>query len=232
MILGLFTGLWLILNPSRPTFTFVKTDQYNVAVIVFGGTPSNATNYINMTIQNTGSHWWTITNPAQVNSVWGLKVSSTYGLTCVGGASITVKIANVNWITGNQYSMVLLLTDGTKITWVATATPGGHSSDPNPSIPQPIPGPSLIAIIVADVFSPLFVASLVAMAEIVVLVGVLVYIRKHSQQDVSAPADLPKPPPILASTEITILAAFMIFIASFITFCIVYSYLLPPLVFS
>ena len=108
-------------------------------------------------------------------------------MTCANGCSITIKINNVNGISGDQYNIALLLTDGTKITYVATATPGGHSGDSNPnpnnvpsvlSVPSPSPPPSPIAMFVTD--NPLIVASLVAVAEIVAGAGILVYIiRKH-----------------------------------------------------
>jgi hypothetical protein len=219
VILGSLTAVWLILNPRGPTFAFTKTDQFNVVEVVFGGTSSDATNYINMTIQNTGSSPWTLTNTAQVNSVTGLKVSSTYGLTCDYGSSITVKIANVNWITGNVYSMKLLLTDGNIIYYMANAKPGGHSPDPNPnpnnvpSVPSPSP-PSPIAMFVTD--NPLIAASLSALAEIAVGLGVLVYIRKHVNY---------------ASDDMIGLTVCVIFLAA-LTFCLVYEYLTPPLTFS
>jgi len=128
MILGVLTALWLILNPRGPTFAFTKNDIFAVTGIVFGGSPSNATNYVDVTIQNSGSLTWTLQSKAQVNSVTGLKVSSTYGArvpTCASGYSITVKIANVNWTDGSQYFTTLLLTDGNKFSYIATATPGG-----------------------------------------------------------------------------------------------------------
>jgi len=235
IILGLVTGLWLILNQPEQNLGFTKIDQFSVASIVFGGTPSNATDYINMTIQNTGSSPWTLTDTAQVDSVTGLTVSSTYGLTCAPGYSITIKIANLNWISGNQYSITLLLTDGNKITYVATAAPSGHSPDPNPnpnnipSVPSPSP-PSPIAMFVTD--NPLIIASLIAIAEVVVLMVALVYFRLRAQHNVSTPADPLKPPSILLSGDMIILAALMIFCIACITFYLVLSYLTPPLTFS
>jgi hypothetical protein len=235
VILGLLTAVWLTLNPRGPTFAFTKSDEFTITGVVFGGISSNATNYINMTIQNIGSSPWTLTNTAQVNSATSLTVSSTYGLTCAQGYSITIKIANVNWISGNQYSITLLLTDGNKITYFATAAPGGHSPNPNPnpnnipSVPSPTP-PSPIAMFVTD--NPLIVASFIAIAEIVVLVVVFVYFRVRAQHNVSTSANPLKPPSILLSDDMIILAALMIFCVACITFYLVLSYLTPPLTFS
>jgi hypothetical protein len=231
MILGSFTGLWLILNPSGSTFAFVKTDQFNIVEVIFGGTSSNASNYINMTIQNTGASAWTLTKTAQVNGI-NHTVSSTYGLTCANTEFITVKIANVNWISGNEYSMVLLDTTGNKFTYEATANPGGHSPDPNPnhvpSVPSPSP-PSLIAIIVSDVTdAPLIVASLVAIAEIAAGMGVIIYIarvQKLIQHDWSAPISA-------RATAVLGILMFLLSLAACITFLLVYWYLTPPLTFS
>jgi hypothetical protein len=80
--------------------------------------------------------------------------------------------------------------------------------------------------------SPLIVASLSAIAEIVVLVVVLVYFRVRAQHNASTPADPLKPPSILLSDDMIILAALMIFCAACITFYLVLSYLTPPLTFS
>ena len=216
MILGLLTALWLILNSGGPTFAFVKTDEFTVASTVFGGTSSSATNYINVTIQNTGSSTWTLQSKAQVNNVTSLKVSSTYGLTCVPNYSITVKIANVNWTDGNQYLITLLLTDGNKITYVAGATPGGQSPDPYPgNVTAPSPMEIIGSALVT--YAPEIVALLSATAEIAVGLGVLVYItRKHVNYD----------------ADMIGFAVCMIVLAAGITFTLVLVYLTPPLTFS
>lgn len=237
MIPGLFTGFWLILNPSGPTFSFVKTDQFTVAEAIFGGTSSNATNYINMTIQNTGASAWTLTKTAQVNDI-NHTVSSTYGLTCANGASITVKIANVNWISGNEYSMVLLDTTGNKFTYEATANPGGHSPDPNPnpnnipSVPSPSSADSLPLWLITSLIDIILVEALLG----VVFVEVIVLHRRYSRHEVSASADPPKPLSIFKSRNFTfavleILLILMILVA-LLAFWLVWSYLNPPLTFS
>jgi hypothetical protein len=116
---------WTLGNlTSGEGFTFTKTDQFNIASMTFFGTSGVANNAINMTIQNTGSTSWTLTNTAQVNSVTGLTVISIgnrNALNCTNGRSINISITNVGWVSGNQYSVTLLLTDGNKITYVANA---------------------------------------------------------------------------------------------------------------
>jgi flagellin-like protein len=110
------------------TFSFTKTDQFNVASMSFFGTTATAPNYINMTIQNTGSSSWTLTNTAQVNSYTGLAVISIGNkgaFNCTNSKqisiSITMSAATGGWASGQQYSVVLLMSDGTKITYVASA---------------------------------------------------------------------------------------------------------------
>jgi flagellin-like protein len=100
------------------TFSFTKTDQFNVASMTFV-----KSGYINMTIQNTGSSPWTLTNTAQVNSLTGqtvAPVSPNTTLTCKNGGSIYISITT-SWTSGSQYSVTLLLSDGNKITYVSSA---------------------------------------------------------------------------------------------------------------
>jgi hypothetical protein len=101
----------------------VKTDQFNVASLTFGGISNAAGNYINMTIQNTGSSSWTLNTTGEVNGVIGYAISAWtgYSLTVGAGGSTIVKVANVGWVSGNQYVIELLTTSGTKITYVADA---------------------------------------------------------------------------------------------------------------
>jgi flagellin-like protein len=106
------------------TFSFTKTTQFNVASMTFGpvGGSGSSTNYINMTIQNTGSSAWTLQSTAQVNSATGLTVTTTNSsLTCPNAAHILIQITNVGWRSGGQYSVTLLTTGGVKITYVASA---------------------------------------------------------------------------------------------------------------
>jgi len=120
---------WMVSFPTavylhqimNPPFNFDDSSRLvNIASVSFSGTSATATNYINMTIQNTSRLPWTLTDTAKVNGK-DYTATSTYGLTCVQGYSITIKIANVNWISGNHYSIALILTSGFKITYDCTA---------------------------------------------------------------------------------------------------------------
>ena len=120
---------WMVSFPTaiylhqimNPPFSFDDSDRpFDIASVSFFGTSATVPNYINMTIQNTSRFPWTLTDTAKVNGK-NYTVSSTYGLTCVQGYSITIKIANVNWTSGNQYSIALLLTSGLEIGSVCTA---------------------------------------------------------------------------------------------------------------
>jgi flagellin-like protein len=109
------------------TFTFTKNDQFNIASVTFYGLSGAAnTNYINMTIQNTGSASWMLTQTAQVNAVTGLAVTSIgnagkYNCTNGGQIKIYITMTNPGWASGNQYSITLFMQDGTKISYVANA---------------------------------------------------------------------------------------------------------------
>jgi len=104
------------------TFSFTKTDQFNVASVTFTGTSPSYTG-INMSIQNTGSSSWTVTTPGQVNSLTNVAVTATgtaNTLTCAAGKTIYVQLTTP-CTSGSQYSITLLLSDGNKITTVTTA---------------------------------------------------------------------------------------------------------------
>jgi flagellin-like protein len=100
------------------TFTFMDTEQFNVASETFGGASGAANNNITLTIQNTGSSSFTIGTAAKVN---GVSKTLAAQVTIAAGNSAGVTIPNVGWTDGNQYNMELLTTQGTKITWVANA---------------------------------------------------------------------------------------------------------------
>jgi len=99
-------------------FVFMKAEQYNVAAVNFCGTSGQATNYINITLQNTGTASFIIDTAAKVN---GVAKTLTAQVTIAAGSTAVVKIPNVGWVNGNQYSMELLTTQGTKITYIANA---------------------------------------------------------------------------------------------------------------
>ena len=107
------------------TFSFTKTDSFGVTSQTFTGTSGAGTNYINMTIQNTGSSSWTLQSTAQVNSVTGFAVKSIGNggaLNCTNGKSISISITMTpGWSSGNQYNVILLTTAGNKITYLQGA---------------------------------------------------------------------------------------------------------------
>jgi hypothetical protein len=105
------------------TFSYTKNDLFQVNSVVFIGTSPYAG--INMSIQNTGSSWWTLASTAQVNSITDLDVTSIGNdakLNCSNSRQIEISIAMIpGWTSGNQYSVTLIMTDGNKITYVTTA---------------------------------------------------------------------------------------------------------------
>jgi len=201
IILGSLTALWLVFLNRPEQYPFAQTVGCDVALVVFGGIPGGASNYINMTLANTGISAWTLTNTAQVQEtttygapVTNCAVNSTYGLTCAPGYDITIRIANVNWISGHQYLITVPMTSSNGIALTSGyAAPGGHSPDPDPN-PNNIPSvPSSVAS-----FPLSLVASLIAIIIVVALLGAVlvkgtVYNRKHSQLKSSSPANPLKP---------------------------------------
>ena len=108
------------------TFSFTKTDQFNVATCTF--LPVGGTTYtsINMSIQNTGSSSWTLTSPCQIGTTTNVPLAATgtgvaaTALTCLSSHTIYVTLTYTA-TSGSQYSITLLLSDGNKITYVASA---------------------------------------------------------------------------------------------------------------
>jgi flagellin-like protein len=106
------------------TFTFMKTDQFNVATVNFYGTSGSGSNYINVTIQNTGTSSFTISTAAKVNGVTYTATANGADMTIsatAGSNSKVIKIQSVGWSNGAQYNIELQTTSGTKITYVANA---------------------------------------------------------------------------------------------------------------
>jgi flagellin-like protein len=104
------------------TFSFTKTDQFQVNSVVFISTSPYTG--INMSIQNTGSSSWTVTSTAQINSATNVPVTVTgtgaTSLTCAAGKTIYIKLT-YTCTSGNQYTITLLLSDGNKISYVSVA---------------------------------------------------------------------------------------------------------------
>jgi hypothetical protein len=134
LILGLIVGLasgYLLLYLAQlmsPQLVFapVKTDQFTIdscTFMPFSSQPNYT--YVNMSIQNTGSMAWTITTPAQVNANTNVPVAYTAGaksFTCLSGKTIYITLTPTSGFTsGNLYHITIVLSDGTKITYVATA---------------------------------------------------------------------------------------------------------------
>jgi hypothetical protein len=124
---GLLSGMYLSPILSPPVGS-PRIYQFNVASMTFSGVSGTAPNYINMTIQNIGASPWTLTNTAQVNSVTGLAVTDysvmnggAYNCTNGNSIRIGIKMTPTAWASGNQYSITLLTTSGSKITYVASA---------------------------------------------------------------------------------------------------------------
>jgi len=100
------------------TFTFMRTEQYNIVSVTFSGISDAENNSIIVKIQNTGSSSFTIDTSAKVN---GESKTLTSQVTIDGGETKDVTIPNVKWSNGNQYNIELITTQGTKITYIATA---------------------------------------------------------------------------------------------------------------
>lgn len=103
------------------TFTFTKTEQFNIVSVSFGGTSGDSNNYITMRIQNTGTASFVIDTSAKVNGVTKTVNGTLTARTIAAGSSADVVILAVVWSNGNQYSMELITTQGTKIPYVANA---------------------------------------------------------------------------------------------------------------
>lgn len=105
------------------TFTFMKTDQFNINNVNFQGTAGATNNYINVTLQNTGTSPFTISTAAKLNGATkaAAYASPSTSLTIAAGAVGYVQISNAGWSNGQQYNMELQTSTGTKITYVAVA---------------------------------------------------------------------------------------------------------------
>ncbi|HML03827.1 MAG TPA: hypothetical protein VK487_10730 [Candidatus Bathyarchaeia archaeon] len=79
VVCRVFVGWWAVVtwwtNLNQPNFAPAKIDKFQVTSVTFFGTAPSYT-AINMSIQNTGYALWTITSPAQVNSLTNVVVKS------------------------------------------------------------------------------------------------------------------------------------------------------------
>jgi len=102
------------------TFTFMKTESYNVQAIYFVGTSGSGTNTIVVKIQNTGSAKFTVDSNAKVNGV-SKTLFNNVPVDIAAAEVKNVTVIDVGWSNGNQYSVELTTTQGTKIPYVAVA---------------------------------------------------------------------------------------------------------------
>jgi flagellin-like protein len=100
------------------TFTFMKSEPYNVISVTFSGTSNASDNSIVLRIQNTGTASFTVTTNAKVNGVSKPLASE---VTIQAGTYGDVTIPNVQWVNGRTYNIELITAQGTKITYIANA---------------------------------------------------------------------------------------------------------------
>jgi len=96
------------------TFTFMKTEQLKYTNVKFGGTSGQGTNYINVSVQNTGTSDMVLTEA----KVTGYGVAGTIinfaDVTIAKGASATIQLTNVGWTNGYPYDIELHSSTGNK----------------------------------------------------------------------------------------------------------------------
>jgi flagellin-like protein len=102
------------------TFTFMKTEPYNIVSVNFGGTTNSSSNTIVLRVQNTGTASFTVTKDAKVNGVAKTLLNSLE-VTIAAGSTQDVTISNVQWINGRTYNIEMITAQGTKITYIANA---------------------------------------------------------------------------------------------------------------
>jgi flagellin-like protein len=98
------------------TFTFMKTEELKVTSMTFNGSSSVATNNITLAIKNPGTSKVTISS-ASLNdvAVSGANLVGPAPIDVQPGATVSVTIDNVNWVTGNKYKITLLSATGTNV---------------------------------------------------------------------------------------------------------------------
>ncbi|MBS7647797.1 hypothetical protein KEJ24_08185 [Candidatus Bathyarchaeota archaeon] len=103
------------------TFTFMKTEPYNIVSVSFNGVTGSSTNNVTLRIQNTGTASFTIDVTAKVNGVQKTVYGNVTARTIPAGEYRDITIQNVGWQNGRTYNIELVTTQGTKITWVGNA---------------------------------------------------------------------------------------------------------------
>ena len=103
------------------TFTFMKTETYNIVSMSFTGTSNATNNAIELRIQNTGTSSFTVDTSGKVNGVPKTLTATIDERTILAGVTKIITIPNVQWIIGRQYNVELITTQGTKITYTAVS---------------------------------------------------------------------------------------------------------------
>jgi len=105
------------------TFTFTRTEQYNIVSATFEGNSGDSNNTIVIRVQNTGTSSFTIDSSAKVNGLTKTVGGDVTARTVLAGyyKDIVIYMGLNPWINGQQYSMELITTQGTKILWTANA---------------------------------------------------------------------------------------------------------------
>jgi hypothetical protein len=119
-----FAFMWASNYAQSPVFNpgGGPQNQFTIDSCTFFGTAPSYT-AINMSIQNTGASSWSLTTPAQVNSLKNvplISVGNKGNLNCTGGKTISISLTTP-CTSGSQYSITLTLSDGNRITYVVTA---------------------------------------------------------------------------------------------------------------
>ncbi|MCS7123831.1 MAG: hypothetical protein NZ932_00215 [Candidatus Bathyarchaeota archaeon] len=103
------------------TFTFMRTESYNIVLVSFNGVTGSSSNNVTLRIQNTGTASFTIDVTAKVNGLQKSVHGDVTARTIPAGEYKDITITNVGWQNGRTYNIELVTTQGTKITWVGNA---------------------------------------------------------------------------------------------------------------
>ena len=96
------------------TFTFMKTEQLKYTNVKFGGVSGNGTNYVNVTVQNTGTSDMVLTEDKITGFGVAGKIIDFTDVPVAKGASTTIKVTNVGWTYGYPYDIELHSSNGNK----------------------------------------------------------------------------------------------------------------------
>jgi flagellin-like protein len=97
------------------TFTFMQTEQVSITNMAFSGTSNTSSNDIVLTVKNTGSSKATISVVYLNDAVYSDVTLSPSSGELAAGATGSVTLNDVTWISGNSYKVVLQSSTGTNI---------------------------------------------------------------------------------------------------------------------